>query len=102
MQMRLDEANEAGGVGGRKFRMVVEDSGSQPQMAAPIGTSCCAQDEVFAIVNPFGSGTNAGVVKRAVDDGRSTSHPGAPRRSSAETANDSPLLFTTTPTTTPR
>ena len=33
MQMRLDEANDAGGVNGRKFRIVVEDNGSQPQMA---------------------------------------------------------------------
>jgi len=33
MQMRLDEANDAGGVNGRKFRLVVEDNGSQPQMA---------------------------------------------------------------------
>ena len=33
MQMRLDEANEAGGVHGRKFRLIVEDNGSQPQLA---------------------------------------------------------------------
>eukprot|EP01036_Dinobryon_divergens_P003831 gene3831-5061_t len=33
MQMRLDEANAAGGVNGRKFKLVIEDNGSQPQLA---------------------------------------------------------------------
>ncbi|MEO7404245.1 MAG: ABC transporter substrate-binding protein, partial [Burkholderiales bacterium] len=30
MQMRIDEANEAGGVNGRKLRLIVEDNASQP------------------------------------------------------------------------
>ena len=32
-QMRFDEANEAGGINGRKIKFIVEDNGSQPQMA---------------------------------------------------------------------
>mgnify|MGYP003951452807 CR=1 FL=1 len=69
MQMRLDEANEAGGVNGRKFRLVVEDNAGQPQMAVRVVDKLIRQDDVFAILNPFGSGANAAVVKRSVDAG---------------------------------
>lgn len=97
MQMRLDEANEAGGVNGRKFRMVVEDNGSQPQMAVRAIDKLIRKDEVFAIVNPFGSATNAAVVKRAVDDGVIYFSPWGASSIIRKSANDSPLLFTTTP-----
>src|SRR5688572_28170781 len=33
MQMRFDEANEKGGVHGRKLRLIVEDNGYQPAQA---------------------------------------------------------------------
>jgi len=69
MQMRFDEANEAGGINGRKVRLIVEDNGSQPQLAVRAVDKLIRSDDVFAIVNSFGSGTNAAVVKRAVDAG---------------------------------
>lgn len=97
MQMRLDEANDAGGVNGRKFRMVVEDNGSQPQMAVRAVDKLTRKDEVFAIVNPFGSATNAAVVKRAVDDGVIYFAPWGASSIIRKSAADSPLLFTTTP-----
>ena len=97
MQMRLDEANDAGGVYGRKFRLVVEDNGSQPQMAVRAIDKLLLKDEVFAVVNPFGSGTNAAVVKRAVDAGAIYFAPWGASSIFRKTANDSPLLFTTTP-----
>lgn len=53
MQMRLDEINEAGGIGGRKLRMVVEDNGSQPQLAVRAVDKLIRSDDVFAIVNPL-------------------------------------------------
>jgi ABC-type branched-subunit amino acid transport system substrate-binding protein len=52
---------------------------------------------VFAIVNPFGSATNAAVVKRAVDDGVIYFSPWGASSIIRKSANDSPLLFTTTP-----
>ena len=97
MQMRLDEANDAGGVNGRKFRLVVEDNGSQPQMAVRAVDKLIRQDEVFAIVNPFGSGANAAVVKRAVDDGTIYFSPWGASSIIRKSAGDSQLLFTTTP-----
>ena len=97
MQMRLDEANEGAGVNGRKFRLVVEDNGSQPQMAVRATDKLIRQDEVFAIVNPFGSGANAAVVKRAVDDGVIYFAPWGASSIIRKSAADSPLLFTVTP-----
>ncbi len=97
MQMRLDEANDAGGVNGRKFRMVVEDNGSQPQMAVRAVDKLIRKDEVFAILNAFGSATNAAVVKRAVDDGVIYFAPWGASSIIRKTAADSPLLFTTVP-----
>ncbi len=97
MQMRLDEANDAGGVHGRKFRLVVEDNGSQPQMAVRAIDKLLRKDEVFAIINAFGSGPNAAVVKRAVDEGALYFAPWGASSIIRKTAADSPLLFTTTP-----
>ncbi len=97
MQMRFDEANEAGGVNGRKFRLVIEDNGSQPQMAVRAVDKLVRKDEVFAIVNAFGSGTNAAVVKRAVDDGVLYFAPWGASSIFQKTAANSPLLFTLVP-----
>jgi branched-chain amino acid transport system substrate-binding protein len=97
MQMRLDEANEAGGVNGRKFRIVVEDNGSQPQMAVRAIDKLIRSDEVFAVVNAFGSGPNAAVVKRAVDAGVVYFGPWGASAIIRKSAGDSPLLFTVTP-----
>ncbi|MEO8859599.1 MAG: ABC transporter substrate-binding protein [Burkholderiaceae bacterium] len=96
MQMRLDEANQAG-VNGRKFKLVVEDNGSQPQMAVRVTDKLIRQDDVFAIINPFGSGTNAAVVKRAVDAGVIYFAPWGASSIFRKSAGDSKLLFTVTP-----
>ena len=69
MQMRIDEANDAGGVNGRKLKLVVEDNALQPQQAVRAVQKFINQDRVFAIINSFGSGPNAAVVKAATDAG---------------------------------
>ena len=97
MQHRIDEVNAAGGVNGRKLRLVVEDNGSQPQMAVRVTNKLIQQDQVFAIVNPFGSGPNAAVVKRAVDAGILYFSPWGASSVLRQISNNSPLLFTTTP-----
>ncbi|MCX7382158.1 MAG: ABC transporter substrate-binding protein [Alphaproteobacteria bacterium] len=96
-QMRIDEANEAGGVNGRKLRLIVEDNGSQPQMAVRATDKLIRSDEVFAIVNPFGSGTNAAVVKRAVDAGVIYFAPWAASAIIRRIGGNSKYLFTTVP-----
>ena len=67
IQMRIDEANEAGGVNGRKLRIVVEDNGSQPQLAVRAVEKLMRSENVFAFLQPFGSGPNSAVVKRVTD-----------------------------------
>lgn len=95
MQMRLDEANAAGGVNGRKFRLVVEDNGSQPQLAVRAVQKLTKSDDVFAILNPFGSGPNAATVKMATDAGVVVFAPWAASGIIQRVSGNSPLLFTT-------
>ena len=95
MQMRLDEANEKGGVHGRKFKFVVEDNASQPQVAVRATEKLINSDEVFAIINPFGSGTNAAAVKRATDAGVIYFSPWGASAVLQKISGNSPLLFTT-------
>ncbi len=95
MQMRLDEANAAGGVNGRKFRLVVEDNGSQPQLAVRAVQKLTKSDDVFAILNPFGSGPNAATVKMATDAGVVVFAPWAASGIIQKVSGNSPLLFTT-------
>ena len=95
MQMRLDEANSAGGVNGRKFKLVIEDNGSQPQLAVRAVQKLIKSDDVFAILNPFGSGTNAATVKAATDAGVVVFAPWAASSIIQKISGNSPLMFTT-------
>ena len=95
MQMRLDEANSAGGVNGRKLKLVIEDNGSQPQLAVRAVQKLIKSDDVFAILNPFGSGTNAATVKAATDAGVVVFAPWAASSIIQKLSGNSPLLFTT-------
>ena len=95
MQMSIDEAIEAGGINGRKLRLIVEDNGLQPAQAVRAVQKLTRKDEVFAIINPFGSGTNAAAVKGAVESGTIYFSPwGASAIIQAQGGN-SPLVFTT-------
>lgn len=94
MQMRIDEANAAG-IHGRKLRLVTEDNGSQPQMAVRAVQKMIRSDQVFALVNPFGSGTNAATVKMATDAGVVVFAPWAASAVIQRVSGNSPLLFTT-------
>ena len=95
MQMRIDEANAVGGVHGRKLRLIVEDNGSQPQMAVRAVQKFVKSDDVFAIINSFGSGPNAATVKAATDAGVVVFAPWAASAIIQKVAGNSPLLFTT-------
>ena len=95
MQMRLDEANEAGGINGRKFKLIVEDNASQPQVAVRAADKLIRSDEVFAIINSFGSGTNAAVIKRATDAGIIYYAPWGASSLLQKIGGASPLAFTT-------
>ncbi len=95
MQMRIDEANEAGGVHGRKLRLVVEDNALQPQQAVRAAQKFINQDKVFAIINSFGSGPNAATVKAATDAGVVVYAPWGASAIIRQVSGNSPLLLTT-------
>lgn len=95
MQLRIDELNAAGGVHGRKIRLVVEDNGSQPQQAVRAVQKLIRSDNVFAILNPFGSGPNAATVKMANDAGVMVFGPWGASAILQKVSGNSPLLFTT-------
>ena len=95
MQMRLDEANEAGGVHGRRFRLIVEDNAYQPGQAVHAVRKLVSKDRVFAIINSFGSGTNTAAVKTATGSGTIYFAPWGASSIVQAQAGGSPLLFTT-------
>ncbi len=97
MQMRFDQVNEAGGVHGRKIKLIIEDNGSQPQLAVRAVDKLINSDKAFAIVNAFGSGPNAAVVKRAVDAKVIYFSPWGASAVLRKISGNSPLLYTTTP-----
>lgn len=68
-ELALKQANDAGGIHGRQIRLIVEDNGSQPQLAVRAAQKLIRSDEVFALLNPFGSGTNAAAMGLAVESG---------------------------------
>jgi branched-chain amino acid transport system substrate-binding protein len=57
MKMAVEEINAAGGVQGRKIRLVVEDSGYDPKKAVLASQKMVERDKIFAMVGPMGSPT---------------------------------------------
>lgn len=71
MNMRIDEVNAAGGVNGRKIRLIVEDSGYDTKRAMMAAQKLADSDRVFAAVGSIGTAialttqqvfTDAGVI----------------------------------------
>ena len=59
MQMAVDEANEMGGVHGRKLRLLVEDSSYDPKKASLAAQKLVTQDNgIFAMVGHLGTAQN--------------------------------------------
>jgi len=96
-QMRFDQANEAGGVHGRKIRLLVEDNAGQPQAAVRAAQKLVRRDGVFAIVNSFGTAANAAVNKMTTDAGVLVFTPWADASTMRTSSGNSPLLFTGIP-----
>lgn len=57
MKMAVEEINAAGGVNGRKIRLVVEDSGYDPKKAVLASQKLIERDKIFAMVGAMGSPT---------------------------------------------
>src|SRR6184192_3956591 len=57
MKMATEEINAAGGINGRKIKLIVEDSGYDPKRAVLASQKLIERDKVFAMVGPMGSPT---------------------------------------------
>jgi branched-chain amino acid transport system substrate-binding protein len=57
MKMAVEEINAAGGINGRKIKMILEDSGYDPKRAVLASQKMVERDKIFAMVGPMGSPT---------------------------------------------
>src|SRR5471032_3215356 len=57
MKMAVGEINAAGGINGRKLRMILEDNSYDPKKAVLASQKMIESDKVFAMVGPMGSAT---------------------------------------------
>ena len=60
-RMRFDEANEKGGVHGRKLRLIVEDHGYQVPRAVQAANKLINSDKIFVMVGALGTPMNNAV-----------------------------------------
>ena len=65
MDMRVAEANEAGGIHGRKIKLVTEDMGYDPKKALLGAQKLIGRDKVFALLGTLGSSTSLAVMHEA-------------------------------------
>jgi len=64
-----DQINHWGGIHGRKIELVVEDHGFEPDRARTSVRKLVEEDEVFAIVSPFGTAPNLAILDYLVEKG---------------------------------
>src|ERR1700682_3549520 len=57
MKMAVEEINAAGGINGRKIKMILEDNGYDPKRAVLASQKMIERDKIFAMVGPMGSPT---------------------------------------------
>jgi ABC-type branched-subunit amino acid transport system substrate-binding protein len=55
--MAVEELNAAGGINGRKLKLIVEDSGYDPKRAVLASQKLIERDQIFAMIGPMGSPT---------------------------------------------
>src|SRR5437763_9568833 len=57
MKMAVEEINAAGGINGRKLKMILEDNGYDPKKAVLASQRMVERDKIFAMIGPMGSPT---------------------------------------------
>ncbi|GGC47440.1 ABC transporter substrate-binding protein [Chelatococcus reniformis] len=68
LKLAADEINAAGGINGRKIKLIVEDSGYDPKKAVLATQKLIERDGIFAMISPMGSATTLAplpIVQRA-------------------------------------
>jgi branched-chain amino acid transport system substrate-binding protein len=69
VKMRFDEANDKGGIHGRKIRLVIVDTQYQVPRAVQAGAKLINRDRIFAMVAPLGTPMNNALFKDELDAG---------------------------------
>jgi len=69
MKMAVEEINAAGGIHGRKIKMVLEDSGYDPKRAVLASQKMIEKDQVFSMVGAMGSPTVIAAQDAVLDAG---------------------------------
>jgi branched-chain amino acid transport system substrate-binding protein len=69
VKMRFDEANDKGGIHGRKIRLVIEDTQYQVPRAVQAGAKLINRDRIFAMVAGLGTPMNNALFKDQLDAG---------------------------------
>ena len=91
MNMRIDEVNAAGGINGRKIRLIVEDSGYDTKRAMMAAQKLADSDKVFAAVGSIGTAIALTTQQVFIDAGVIKAFPVAAARGLYEPVH--PLKF---------
>jgi len=86
-RMRFEEANEAGGIHGRRIRFIVEDSQYQVPKAIQAANKLINRDKIFAMVMSIGTPTNNAVLTQQLEAGVPNLFPITGARSMVEPFN---------------
>src|SRR6266496_2535266 len=84
VKMRFDEANEKGGIRGRKIKLIVEDTQYQVPRAVQAGAKLINRDHIFAMVAGLGTPMNNALFKDQLDAGVPNRFPLSAARSMFE------------------
>jgi branched-chain amino acid transport system substrate-binding protein len=69
LKMRFDDANEKGGIHGRKIKLIVEDTQYQVPRAVQAGAKLINRDHIFAMVAGLGTPMNNALFKDQLEAG---------------------------------
>ncbi len=66
IELAIDEINEAGGINGKKIKLVKYDNESKPDLALSLTTRLMTQDKVVAVLGPATSGAFGSTIPLAM------------------------------------
>jgi len=69
MEMAVEEINGAGGIHGRKLRLLIEDMGYDPKKAVLATQKLLTRDRIFAMVGSMGTVTSAATMPMVLERG---------------------------------
>jgi branched-chain amino acid transport system substrate-binding protein len=67
MIMRVEQANAAGGINGRKLKLVIEDTGYDPKKAVLGAQKLLSNDKVFAMIGSLGTVVSLATIPMVIE-----------------------------------